>query len=39
MGFEQIAQLLSEFDYKKNGKRLTIHFLVRMLDELLNGGE
>lgn len=39
MKFEQIAQLLREFDYQKNGKRLTVHFLIRMLDELLNGGE
>lgn len=39
MSFENAAKLLSEFDYKKNGKETTIEFLIYMLNELVNGGE
>jgi hypothetical protein len=37
MDFEKAVELLQEFDYKKNGKELTINFLIFMLNELVNG--
>lgn len=39
MDFDLAVKLLTEFDYKKNGKEDTIAFLVYMLNELVNGGE
>ena len=34
MEFERAVELLREFDYKKNGKKLTIQFLIFILNEL-----
>lgn len=35
MSFELISQLLREFDYIKNGKEESIHFLIVMLHNLV----
>ena len=35
MDFKLIAQLLREFDYVKNGKEESIHFLIVMLHNLV----
>lgn len=34
MDLERAAELLKEFDYQKNGKELTIRFLITILNEL-----
>lgn len=34
MKLNEIAKLLREFDYDKNGEELTIQFLITMLYEL-----
>ena len=39
MTFERAVELLTEFDYKKNGKETTISFLIYMLNELVNNME
>lgn len=34
MNFERAIELLKEFDYEKNGKDLTVQFLIFILNEL-----
>ena len=39
MDFEKAIELLTEFNYKKNGKEDTIKFLLYVLNELVNEGK
>ena len=34
MEFDKAVELLQEFDYARNGKELTIQFLIYILNEL-----
>lgn len=34
MSFERAIELLKEYDYEKNGKELTIQFLIYIIYEL-----
>ena len=39
MDFEKAVELLTEFNYGKNGKEATISFLIYILNELVNNME
>lgn len=39
MKFYRAVELLKEFDYEKNGKQVTLEFLIWILNELVNGDD